>query len=77
MGKIETGPHGFLANRTNTKEIWIKGNVTTYIDINPVRKKKGKNYRKGHPCMVCDKPRFNRGRLCNKCRNEILKEAGA
>ena len=39
------------------------------------RSPKGNNFRMGHPCMECERPRTIRGKLCDNCRKRIIKES--
>lgn len=72
MGKMTTGPNGYLSTRTNTKEIWMndKGEQTI-VPLGVVPKKKGKNYHKVS-CIECQRPRDIRGNYCSNCRKDIL-----
>ncbi len=39
------------------------------------KKKKGNDYLNGHPCTECNGKRTIRGKLCVKCREEVLRES--
>ena len=52
-----------------------KDATNTEVKVKKSKSPKGKNYSKGHSCMLCEAKRTIRGKLCIRCRKEVVDAA--